>query len=79
MAFQIPDPFLAKLKDLSGTENAYKGFLLFVLDEEKNPRPVLMVDDTATMLALKFAAQKWLDEHNEQQMFMSGGNDEESD
>lgn len=60
--FQIPDQFLAKLYELSGSASANKGFFLFLIDESGNPRPISSRMDMSTNMCLRKCAEIYLRE-----------------
>lgn len=60
--FQIPDAFLHKLYELTGSANKNKGFFLFVVDDEGEPRPLISQMDSVTRMALRKCAEIYLRE-----------------
>ncbi len=62
--FQIPQPFLKKLYELTGSANHNKGFLLFLIDNKGNPRPINSPMDISTNMCLRKCAEIYLDEMN---------------
>ena len=65
--FQIPPQFIKKLHNFTGKADSYKGFLLFMVDANGNPRSILPLGmDLATQLLLRKAAEIWLESLNNQ-------------
>lgn len=63
--FQIPEPFLAKLYELSGGADKYKGFILFCVDSKGEPRSIMSRMDSATRMCLRKQAEIWLSALND--------------
>lgn len=79
-AFQIPDEFISKLYDLTGTRDSHKGFILFCIDNEKNTRTLTTPNaDSATMMALRKTAEIWLNEMDARDGVSYGKGEEDED
>jgi len=63
-SFQVPEPFLHKLYELTGSATHNKGFLLFMIDNLGNPRPINSRMDVSTNMALRKCAEIYLEELN---------------
>lgn len=61
-SFQIPDQFLTKIYELTGSADKDKGFLLFLIDNEGNPRPIASQMSMATNMCLRKCAEVYLRE-----------------
>lgn len=60
--FQIPEAFLAKLYELTGSADKDKGFFLFLIDNEGNPRPISSRMSMSTNMCLRKCAEIYLRE-----------------
>jgi hypothetical protein len=61
-SFQIPEQFLVKLYELTGSADKNKGFILFLIDNDGNPRPILSKMDMSTNMCLRKCAEIYLRE-----------------
>lgn len=60
--FQIPEAFLVKLYELTGSPDKDKGFFLFLIDNEGNPRPIASRMSASTNMCLRKCAEIYLNE-----------------
>lgn len=69
-SFRIPDAFLQKLYELTGSQDQYKGFLLFCFDAKGKFTPLLAKKDPVIEMALIRGIEEWLDKINSGESMM---------
>jgi hypothetical protein len=58
--FRIPDEFLKKLLELTGSSDRHKGFMLFCFDANGTFCPIMLIKDKPMELALTKGIERWL-------------------